>query len=165
MIGDGLASLLAEHPFFAGMAPDDIALVAGCARNARYAPGEYLCREGSPANEFFLVRSGLVSIEVHAAGRGTVSVQSVGDGEILGFSWLMPPHTWQFDARAQQPVRALVFDGECLRRKCDADPRLGYDLMKRVASVMIERLRAVQLQLFDVFGDTATGVPRKAGTR
>lgn len=149
---DGLNVLLAEHPFFAGMSDVEIALMAGCARNARFAPGEYLCREGSDAAEFFLVRSGSVSIESHAPGRGTMSLQTVGDGDILGFSWLMPPHVWMFDARALQSTRALVFDGACLRGKCENDPRLGYDLMKRVAKVMIDRVHSLRLQLLDVFG-------------
>lgn len=152
---EDLGGLLAQHPFFAGMSAGDIAIVAGCARNARFAAGEYLCREGTAAAEFFLVRSGTVSLEVHEPSRGILSLHSAGEGDVLGFSWLMPPHVWMFDARAVQPVRALVFDGECLRGKCDRDPRLGYDLMKRVARVMIERLRATRLQLLDVFGDSA----------
>lgn len=153
--GDGLGRLLAEHPFFAGMSDAEIALMAGCARNARFAPGDYLCREGSEATEFFLVRSGSVSIESHAPGRGTLSLQTVSDGDILGFSWLMPPHVWMFDARALQSTRALVFDGACLRGKCEDDPRLGYDLMKRVARVMIDRVHSLRLQLLDVFGNPA----------
>lgn len=150
---DGLESMLKEHPFFVGMSDEEIALMAGCARNARFAPGEYLCREGSEAREFFLVRSGSVSIESHVPARGPMSLQTVGDGDMLGFSWLMPPHVWMFDARALASTRALVFDGACLRGKCDRDPRLGYDLMKRVARVMIDRVHALRLQLLDVFGD------------
>jgi CRP/FNR family transcriptional regulator, cyclic AMP receptor protein len=149
---DGLKPLLEEHPFFAGMTSDDLALIAGCARNARFAPGEYLCREGSAAREFYLVRSGSVSLELHAPGRGTLILQTIGEGEILGFSWLMPPHVWMFDGRASQATQVLAFDGACLRGKCEEDPRLGYDLMKRVARVMIERLQSLRLQLADVFG-------------
>lgn len=158
---EDLKRLLEEHPFFAGMDPGDVGLMAGCARNARFAPGEYLCREGSDASEFFLVRSGSVSLELHAPGRGTLILQTIGEGEILGFSWLMPPHVWMFDGRASQATRVLAFDGACLRGKCDADPRLGYDLMKRVARVMIERLQSLRLQLADVFGSPA---PRSRGT-
>jgi CRP/FNR family transcriptional regulator, cyclic AMP receptor protein len=156
---EGLTSLLAEHPFFAGMSDEDIALIAGCARNARFNAGDYLYRDGSEATEFFLIRNGSVSIEVHAAGRGTITVQTAGDGDIVGFSWLMPPHVWMFDCRAVQTTRALVFDGACLRGKCDRDPRLGYDLMRRVARVMIDRIQTLRLQLLDVFGD-AGKVPR-----
>jgi CRP-like cAMP-binding protein len=158
---DGLTPLLEEHPFFAGMKPDDLALIAGCARNARFDAGEYLCREGSPAREFYLVRSGSVSLELHAPGRGTLVLQTISEGEILGFSWLMPPHVWMFDGRASQATRVLAFDGACLRGKCEEDTRLGYNLMKRVARVMIERLQSLRLQLADVFGAPA---PRSRGT-
>lgn len=159
MTTEGLTSLLAEHPFFAGMNAEDLALIAGCARNARFNAGDYLFRDGSEATEFFLIRSGSVSIEVHAPGRGTMSLGTVQDGDIVGFSWLMPPHRWMFDARAVQTARALVFDGACLRGKCDRDPRLGYDLMKRVARVMIDRIQSLRVQLLDVFGDSTT-MPR-----
>ena len=148
----GLEELLAEHPFFAGMGRADLALIAGCAANARFEAGGYLFREGEPADEFFLVRSGRVVVEVHDPARGTITVLSAGEGDVLGFSWLMPPYRWVFDARAVELTRALVFDGACLREKCEADARLGYDLLKRVTGVMMQRLEAASVQLLDVYG-------------
>lgn len=148
----GLASLLAEHPFFRGMDPDHVALIAGCAKNARFGEGDYLFREGQDADEFHLLREGKVALELHAPGRGELRIQTVKEGDIVGFSWLMPPHRWMFDARAIEPTRTLAFDGQCLRGKCDDDPRLGYDLMTRMARVMTERLEAARVQLLDVYG-------------
>lgn len=148
----GLERLLAEHPFFAGMDRDDLALIAGCAANARFEAGQYLFREGEPADDFFLLRSGRVVVEVHDPARGTITVLSAGEGEVLGFSWLMPPYRWVFDAKALELTRALVFDGACLREKCEADARLGYDLLKRVTGVMMQRLEAASVQLLDVYG-------------
>lgn len=151
----GLESLLVQHPFFRGMAPDDLQLIAGCGRNARFEPGAYLFRLGEQADHFYLLREGRVSVEVHAPDRGTIAVMSAKEDDVLGFSWLMPPYRWVYDARALQLTRAVVFDGACLRRKCDADPRLGYDLMKRVTAVMMRRLETATLQLLDVYGGSA----------
>jgi CRP/FNR family transcriptional regulator, cyclic AMP receptor protein len=152
----GLEALLAEHPFFRGMAEADLMLIAGCAANARFEAGDYLFREGAAADQFYLLRDGRVAVEVHAPGRNPIAIMSAGAGEVLGFSWLMPPYRWVFDARALQMTRALVFDGACLRNKCDADPRLGYDLLKRVTQVMTERLEAATVQLLDVYGGVST---------
>lgn len=151
----GLEPLLAKHPFFENMSQEDLDLVAGCAANARFAADEYLAREGSSADYFFILREGQVGHEVQGGGRSPITLLTSGPGELVGYSWLMPPHRWVFDLRAMTVVRALMFDGECLRRKCDADPRLGYDLMKRVARHMIRQFNAVLLRLPDVYGEPA----------
>jgi hypothetical protein len=72
---------------------------------------------------------------------------------VIGWSWLFPPYRWHFDGRALSSVRATSFDGACLRGKCDQDPALGYELMKRFARVFSERLRGTRLRLLDVYGD------------
>ncbi len=146
-----LEGLLAEHPFFRDMRPEDLALIAGCGSNARFEAGEYLFREGGAADHFFLLRSGRVTVECHAPGRGPVSVLSVGGGDVVGFSWITPPYRWVFDARCRELTRAVVFDGACLRGKCESDPRLGYDIMKRVAGVIAARLESATVQLVDVY--------------
>ena len=88
--------------------------------------------------------------------RGAVTLQTLGEGEILGWSWLFPPYVCQFDARAREDVRATSFDGACLRTKCDADPALGYELMKRLARMVSSRLEAARRQLLDVYGPGPT---------
>jgi CRP-like cAMP-binding protein len=93
-----------------------------------------------------------VAIEVAAPGSRPITVETVGAGEVVGFSWLFEPYVWQFDARAVEPVTAIALDGVCLRGKCEEDPRLGYELMRRFAAVMTERLQATRLQLLDVYG-------------
>jgi CRP-like cAMP-binding protein len=148
--------MLRDHDFFAGMDPEARALVAGCARNAVFGDGSFLFREGDPAQKFFLVREGAVALEVTAAG-GVLTVQTVGAGEVAGFSWLFRPHRWQFDGRAVGRVHAVEMDGACLRAKCDADPRLGYDLMQRFAGLATRRLQATRLQLMDVYGHAHAG--------
>jgi CRP/FNR family cyclic AMP-dependent transcriptional regulator len=149
---DTIGDLLSQHTFFDGLRPDYLALIAGCGRNVHFPPGAYLAREGDAADWFFAIRDGLVSIETHVPSRGPTTLQTVGPGDVLGWSWLFPPYVWQFDARAREDVRATAFDGACLRAKCDADPALGYDLMKRLARLVSTRLEGARRQLLDVYG-------------
>jgi CRP-like cAMP-binding protein len=147
-----LDALLSGHPFFAGLKPEYLALIAGCGRNVHFSAGAYLAREGDAADRFFAIRSGRVAVETHAPPQGSLMLQTLGEGEILGWSWLFPPYIWQFDARALEEVRATAFDGACLRAKCENDPALGYDLMKRLAHLVSRRLEAATRQLLDVYG-------------
>lgn len=146
-----LEPLLRRHEFFAGLDPRYLALLAGCATNVVFPDGAFLFREGTAAEKFFLVTGGTVALEIAAPGR-VVTVQTLGEGEVAGFSWLMGPHRWQFDGRAVTRVRAIEMDGACLRAKCEADPRLGFDLMQRFARLATRRLQATRLQILDVYG-------------
>jgi len=150
-----LDEVLQEVPFFAGMTEAQLGLIAGCGSNAIFDAGEVLVREGDAADTFYVVRHGTVAIDLHSPTRGSLTVETIGPGEIVGWSWLFPPHRWHFDVRALSPVRATAFDGACLRGKCEDDPVLGYDLMKRFAQVFIDRLQSTRLRLLDVYGDGA----------
>lgn len=149
---EGLERIVREHRFFAGLDEPFLQLVVGCARNVRFEEGQYLFREAAPADQFFLIRHGRVALELSAPGRGTVTFQTVGEGEILGVSWLIPPYRWTYDARAIELTRAIGIDAACLRGKCEADHDLGYEMMKRFMPVLIQRLQATRLQILDVYG-------------
>jgi len=149
---EGLERILREQPFFAGFAAEHSALIAGCARNHRFEAGQYLLREGEPANEFFLIRHGRVARESKAPGQAPVVFATLGEGDIVGASWLVPPYRWTSDARALELTRALGIDAACLRRKCEADHHLGYEMMKRFVPILVNRLHATQLQMLDVYG-------------
>lgn len=148
-----LEPVLAEHSFFQGLAPEYLHVLTGCASNVRFEAGQQIFREGEEANEFYLIRHGRVALEVYVSGQGSITIQTLGGGEILGWSWLVPPYQWRFDARAVELVRAIALDGKCLRAKCEDNPRLGFELLKRFAHVMTERLQATRLQLLDVYGN------------
>lgn len=145
--------IVTESPIFEGLAQEQLELIAACAHNVGFMQGERLFREGAPADAFYLVRKGRVSLSTHVPGRGAVVIETLDPGEIAGWSWLFPPYVWHFDARAVDEVRAVAFDGACLRGKCETDHDLGYDLMTRFASVMIDRLQHTRLRLLDVYGD------------
>lgn len=147
-----LEPILRAHPFFEGLPDPDVALITGCAKNVRFDAGAVLARERDPADQFYVIREGRVSLEFPCPSGGAVKIQTLDAGEVVGWSWLMPPFEWQFDIVAVTPVRALEMNGECLRRKCDADPRLGYELMKRFSVIMAERLAGTRLQLLDLYG-------------
>ncbi len=149
---EGLERIIREHKFFAGLDPRFSDLVCGCAKNVRFEAGQYLFHEGEPANEFYLVRHGRIALEVSAPGRGTLTFQTLGEGEIVGLSWLIPPYRWTYDARAIELTRAIAIDGRCLRGKCEADHDLGYEMMKRVVPTIVQRLHATRLQILDVYG-------------
>lgn len=144
--------LLAEHRFFEGMAPGYLEFIAGCGRNVHFEPGRYIHREGQESNEFYAIRHGKVALEIFVPGRGPVTLQTLDEGEVFGWSWIFPPYKWVFDARAVELTRAVAFDGVCLRTKCENDPKLGYDFMKRFAHVVTSRLEVARLQLLDVYG-------------
>jgi len=151
MAVSGFESILSEHPFFTSLDPSQIATLGGCARNARFDAGEYLVREGEPADCFYLLRFGRAALEIATPTAGSITLETVEAGEVLGWSWLFPPFKWHFDARAVTLVRAVSLDGVCLRKKCGEDARLGLALMTRFAQVAIQRLEAAQLQLLDLY--------------
>jgi CRP-like cAMP-binding protein len=132
-------------------------LATRCATEQHVDAGAQLCREGEPADVFYLITSGLVALEVVVPGRDALLVETLHDGDLLGWSWLYEPKRWQFDARAVEPCRLLVFDGACVRSACAAEPELGYAFMQRFAAVMVERLQATRLQLLDVYGNATAG--------
>jgi CRP/FNR family transcriptional regulator, cyclic AMP receptor protein len=148
----GLERIIGEHPFFAGFSPEYTELVAGCARNHRFEAERYLFHEGDPANEFFLIRHGKVALEICPPGRTPIVIATLGQGEIVGASWVVPPYRWTFDARAVELTRAVGIDAACLRGKCEADHHLGYEMMKRFLPVLVKRLDATRLQILDVYG-------------
>lgn len=146
-----IGSYLAAHPFLAGLPAAHVKTLEPFASFARFEPDEYLFRLGDPADRFYLIRHGRVSIEVATPHLGPITIQTLDDGDVAGWSWLFPPFEWNFDARAVLPTRALRLDGLHLRETCERDPRFGYEMMKRFSSVMHERLQATRMQLLDLY--------------
>lgn len=147
-----LGPYLKEHPFLDGMTDSQIELLVGCASNAKFDVGDYVAREGQQAKQFYFVRHGRFALELMTHDRGPMVIETIGEGDVLGWSWLFPPHTWHFDAKATELTRAIAMDGECLRGKCEEDHELGYAIMKRFSHVMVNRLSATRLQLLDIYG-------------
>lgn len=150
-------ALLSKLAAFDGMAAEHLALVAGCASNRVFEDGEYLAREGDRADTFYVLRTGAVALEIDVPQRGALVIETLHDGDLIGWSWLLAPYRTHLDVRATATTHVIAFDGACLRGKCDADPALGYDLMRRFAEVIVERLQATRIRLIDVYGHASGG--------
>jgi CRP-like cAMP-binding protein len=147
-----IEEIVGEQPLFANLEEGARRLVGGCASNAHFLAGEYLLREGQAADRFYILRHGRVALEVKAPGKGPLTMGTVGEGGLVGVSWLVPPYRWTSDARALEEVRAIAIDAACLRGKCEADHDLGYEMMKLFMPILIERLQSARLQMLDVYG-------------
>jgi len=143
--------MLGEHPFLGELPESVLETLAGCASNCMFAADSIIFRDGQPAQHFYLLRHGTVSLEIRSPGREALLIDTLYDGDVLGWSWLLPPYRWNMDAHAMTVVRALAFDAACLRSKAEADPALGYELYRRFVPVMGRRLMAARMQLADLY--------------
>jgi len=143
---------LAKQPFLAGLSERQLGILADNSMPAAFKPDEFIFLEGDPANRFYLILEGEVALEapIDEAGfrKGAVPIETVRAGNVLGWSWLFPPYYWHFDARAMTPVKAIFFYGTTLREQCERDHDLGYELMKRLSEVVINRLQMTRQQIF-----------------
>lgn len=140
-----------SHPFLASLGDRHRSLLAGHGKWFKAAPGEILAVEGDPADRFILVVSGHLGLWQHVPGKGEIPIQTVGPSEAVGWSWIVPPHQWQFDCRAVDAVEGVAFDAEWLRAQCEADFELGYCLLKQLIVVIAHRLASTRLQLLDIY--------------
>lgn len=160
-----LDSVIGEASIFRKLSRDHLALIAGCASNTGFSAGEQVFREGDAADVFFLVRRGLIAIDAYVPHLGRLTIETAGPGDIVGWSWLLPPYRWHFTGRVVEAVRAVQFDGACLRGKAEADPALGYELTRRFAPLLVSRLQATRHRLVDVYDDLAARHPRPVSAR
>jgi CRP-like cAMP-binding protein len=151
MAEDEMRRLLLEEPFFQDVAPGLLGEFTSCAALVRFEPGEMILREGEPANRFYVIRRGHVALSVHSPGHGVLTIQTLGDAEVLGWSWLIPPFRWHFDARALEPTEAIVIDTRCLTGVCATNHELGHLLAMKFAAIIAQRLQATRLQLLDLY--------------
>jgi CRP/FNR family transcriptional regulator, cyclic AMP receptor protein len=144
--------LLSEHPFFMGMPSQQIQVIAGCGSNAVFNAGQYLFHEGEEANSFYLIRHGKIDLEAGSKNSARITIQTADEGDVVGWSWLIAPYRWHFDAKARELTRVVALDGKCLRGKCDDDHQLGYEIMQRFSKLIAQRIEATRFQLLDVYG-------------
>jgi len=145
------ATALAGHPFLAGLPASQLDVLAPLARPESYNEGVRLFREDAPAAEFWLVRTGQVALDIHLPGRGTVPLETIGTGGVVGWSWLFPPYRWHFGAIARTPVETIRFDGAGVRAAM-ADDAIGKELAIRFMTVVVDRLQHTRLRLLDLYG-------------
>ena len=148
-----LEPTLAAHPFARDMDLATLRLIVGCCSNAVYKPGEYIFREGEAAQSFYLIRHGLVALEIHVPQGPPITVETLEEGELFGWSWLVPPYRWSNDARAAEHTRLIKIDGTCLRAKMENDTALGYEIYRRFVPIMGKRLATNRMRVGGLIGD------------
>jgi len=142
------STLLAAQPFLKGLARPQLEMLSNNAMEVEFPAGKLIFSEGLPANRFYVILKGEVALE-SATGKKDAAprlIQTIKSGDVIGWSWLFPPYKWNFDARAVKPTKAIIFFAATLRKQCEADPRLGYEVMRRVSKVVINRLQATRWQ-------------------
>jgi len=149
---EAIVDQVLHHPFFAGLDPVLVHEMVAKAEERSYDLGEMLVREGRPAEEFFLVIDGKVALEVGAADRAAITVETIGRGELLGWSWLVPPYRWRFDARATKPTQVIAINAAAARYALAAHPALGYQFLLKFLPIVAERLENTRVQLLDIHG-------------
>jgi CRP-like cAMP-binding protein len=149
---EDLEPLLTAHPFLQGLAPHLLKPLVACASKVSFNAGQFLCREDEEARQFYLILHGKVAVEIFRARRGPVTIQTLGEGEVLGWLWFLKPYHWHLDARAVEPTRAISLEVPCLLSQCEQNHELGYELMKRYAHNLAVRFRVTKLQLLDIYG-------------
>lgn len=133
---------LRVHPFSKDLPDEDAAALARFAGFVDFGTRDIIFEAGAAADTFYLLRTGVVALEVTTSKGRMQQIQTISEGSVLGWSWLFPPYEWQFRAVAQTPVRAIALDGVALREFCEENPGLGFRLVRRIAEVMAERLHA-----------------------
>ncbi len=141
------AAALAAHPMLRGMSTDHLAMLAGSASDVAFPAGHRLFEEGGNASHFWLLQSGSVALDLHVPGQGRVRIDTVGLGELLGWSWRFPPYRWAFGAVAASPVEAFEFDAQAVRASCASEPELGHVVSERLARVLAKRLQSTRVRL------------------
>lgn len=147
-----LAPVLAAHPFLQGLSPRHLEIVGECASRENFNAGQFLFREQDEATKFYLINHGRVAVEIYSARRGPINVQTLREGEAVGWLWFGKPYHWHFDARAVQLTRAVALNVDALMQKCEEDHQLGYALMKSYAHLLAVQFRVTILQLVDMYG-------------
>ncbi len=156
MNGDRTAAL-AGHAFLHGMPADQVALLSRTAERISIPAGHRLFDEGGPAENCWLLTVGRVALDLPVPGRANLIVETLGSGDVIGFSWLSPPHQWQFGAQTLEPTTAFKLDGPAVQALCDANPELGYQLAMRMLAAAVRRLQATRIRLLDLYAPPGSG--------
>jgi CRP-like cAMP-binding protein len=151
ILDEPLSTRVVLHPFLAGMNRTHLTLLTDCAVVRHFNNNQTILREGELANGFYLIETGKVMLESDTGSGQSTLLQTSGMGDLLGWSWMFPPYIWQFTARAIEPTTALFFYAAILREYCEKDHSLGYELLKRISSVMVTRLQAAHDQIVSLY--------------
>jgi CRP/FNR family transcriptional regulator, cyclic AMP receptor protein len=144
-----IAEDLSTLEFFTELSEDTLRFLFECSSPIVIKKGQILLRQGENADKFYLIRSGSISIQMPAIMGPTLEIQTLGIGQVLGWSWLIAPYKWHFQTSAEEDSELLQFDGAAIRARCEQEPKFGYELLKKFAGLMSERLNAARVKMMD----------------
>ena len=150
---DTMEPILAAHPFFRGLDSRYLKLIVECASRETFTPGLFLCQDNEEARKFYVIHHGRVAVEIYRPRRGAITVQTIGEGEVLGWLWFDQPYHWHLDARALDLTRVISLEVQGLMDRCDQNHDFGYELMRRYAHHLAVQFRVTKAQLADFYGD------------
>jgi len=145
-----LEDRLSNHSFGSGLPPAAIRMLAGIAQPCDFKAGEYLWKQGDHAQVLYLIDSGQIALEILVPHQGPLQIETLSAGEVLGWSSLIEPYRWHFDARALEDVSALVLEGKRLRQQCDDHPTVGYRILKQLTPFLEMRLQKTRLRILEL---------------
>lgn len=149
MNNQSIVEYLSNHDFFSELSEENLKFLADSACTHEIKEGQILFQQGERADKFYVIRNGCISIQIPALMGPTLELQAQGKNQVLGWSWLIPPYKWSFQARAEQDSELLEFDGAAILERCELEPKLGYELLKKFAALMSERLDAARQKMMD----------------
>jgi CRP/FNR family transcriptional regulator, cyclic AMP receptor protein len=149
MSNQSITEYLSNHEFFSELSDDVLKILCEYSSTRKIKKGQILFRQGEKADKFYVVRNGLISIQMPAIMGPALEIQNVGKDQVLGWSWLISPYKWNFQAKAEEDSELLEFDGTDLLARCEQEPKFGYELLKKFAGLMSVRLNAARQKMMD----------------
>ena len=149
MSNQSIAEYLSAHEFFSELSEDVLKFLCECASAREIKKEQILFRQGERADKFYVIRNGRISVQIPALMGPTLEIQALGQDQVLGWSWLISPYQWNFQAKAEEDSELLEFDGTAVLARCEQEPKFGYELLKRFAALMSERLDAARQKMMD----------------
>jgi CRP/FNR family cyclic AMP-dependent transcriptional regulator len=138
---------LREHPVFHRLSDSYLHQLADHMEAVTVDAGQTLFHEGDAADHFYIVMEGTMDLYARLEDDEEQWIQLIDVGEVIGWSWLVPPYRWAFSARSREGAMLMRFDAAAVRDMCDRDPAFGYGTMKQICALMLDRLHTVRNQM------------------
>lgn len=144
-----ISEYMLSHEFFSELNEDSMLILCKYVRPLEIKKGQLLFRQGEHADNFYIIRNGHISVQIPALMGPTLEIQTLSKDQVLGWSWLISPYQWHFQAKAERDSSLLEFNGSKILARCELEPKFGYELLKRFAVLMSDRLDASRQKMMD----------------
>jgi CRP-like cAMP-binding protein len=152
-----LLDMLEEINFLKDIPAEFLGHIASIGELKEYPPGTVLFQEGKESDSVFLVLSGKVELEMRVAGVGGMPLQTVGAGELLGWSPLLRLGPMTATGRTLARCRLVALPVRQLLELCEREPHFGMEFLRRTAATEARRLRATRHRLLGLVSVASGG--------